>query len=97
LREDIPVSSHLLQYLIQDAYSYNRGRIPSSFTEKLIMVISYIASNIDRTYIDSIENSNNIVSDIPAADKAIIKTRCKEIVEDYNYQPNSILKHFPKY
>ncbi len=97
LRENIPISSHLLQYLILDGYSYNKCRIPNSFSEKLIMVLEYIANNIDSTYISSVENTNNIISNIPSHQKGIIRTACKEIVEDYEYQPNSILKHFPNY
>lgn len=93
-RNDIPISSHLLQCLVLDAYSCNRNAIPRSFSKKLVMVAEHIAKHIETATIRSIENTNNILTDISAADKTIIKNACKKIVEDYIYQPNSIIDSF---
>lgn len=93
-KQDVPISSHLLQNLIRDAYAYNVNRIPYGLTSKIIMVLSHIKDNIDSIYLTSIENTNNVITNIPDSDKAIIRDACKKIIEDYNYQPNSIVDNF---
>lgn len=93
-KQNIPISSHLLQNLIRDAYSYNVNRIPHGLTSKIIMVLSHIKDNINSIYLTSIENTNNVITDIPDSDKAIIRDACKKVIEDYNYQPNSIVDNF---
>jgi hypothetical protein len=92
IKESLPVSSHLLQNLILDAYDYNRNCIPRNFARKVVMVLRHIADNINIAYIRSIENSNNVLTDIPAEDKRIIADACRKVVDEYEYQPNSILK-----
>ena len=96
IKESLPLSSHLLQNLIFDAYDYNRNCIPRNFTSKVIMVLRHIADNINIAYIRSIENSNNVLTDIPAEDKIIIADACRKVVNDYEYQPNSILEMLRK-
>lgn len=93
-RNGVPLGSHLLQCLVLDAYKYNRGKIPKSFSKKLIMVSTYITDHIETITIRSIENTNNVVTNIPVSDKAEIRQACKRIVDDYAYQPNSIINHF---
>lgn len=90
-KESLPISSHLLQNLILDAYEYNRKFIPRNFTKKVVMVFRHISENISTAYIRSIENSNNVLTDISAENKRIIADACKRVVDDYEYQPNSIL------
>lgn len=94
IKESLPMSSHLLQNLILDAYDYNRGFIPHNFSEKLVMVLRHISENINSAYIRSIENSNNVLTDISAESKRLIADACKKVVDDYEYQPNSILQTF---
>jgi hypothetical protein len=90
----IPISSHLLKILIIDAFSYNKENIPRDFTKKTLMIITYIEENIMQRRITSIENTNNVLTDFDESDKFYIKKECKKILDDYNYQPNSILKYF---
>ena len=93
-KNDLPLSSHLLETLVLDAYAVNKYRIPGTLTGKLIMVLNHIAKTLDNAFIRSIENSNNILTDISAESKAIIIEACVRAVEDYEYQPNSILETF---
>jgi hypothetical protein len=93
-RNDIPLSSHLLQCLVLDAYTRNRNAIPRSFSKKLVMVAEHIANHIETITIRSIENTNNILTDISSSEKSVIKNACKKIVDDYRYQPNSIIDTF---
>lgn len=90
-KKNLPISSHLLENLVLDAYQYNYGFIPRKFTGKVIMVLKHIANNLDIAVIRSIENTNNIVTNIPEASKTEIIDACKSVVEKYEYQPNSIV------
>jgi len=92
----IPISSHLLKMLIIDAFEFNKGNIPRDFTKKILMIVKYIEENIMYRRITSIENTNNVLTDFNQADKLFIKNECNNILKDYNYQPNSILKYFEK-
>ncbi len=58
------------------------------------MVLSHIRNNIDTIYLTSIENTNNVLTDIPENDKMVIKSACNKVIEDYQYQPNSIIEYF---
>jgi len=89
---NIPISSFLIENLVLDAYKYNRNHIPKSFTKKTIMVINHIRENIDSMVLRSVENTNNILTNIPAESKNIIISECKEVIEEYEYQPNSIIE-----
>jgi hypothetical protein len=91
IKETLPVNSHLLQNLILDAYDYNRNFIPRNFSEKVVMVLRHIAENIGRAYIRSIENTNNVLTDISPEDKRIVADACQRVVDEYEYQPNSII------
>ena len=90
---EMPYRAHLLKRLILDNYKAYRGEIPKSLTDKLILALRFIANNIEGIYLTSIENTNNVVSNIPTRDKAEIKRISQMIVNDYDYQPNSILKY----
>lgn len=90
----IPISSHLLKMLIIDAFEFNKVNIPRDFTKKILMIITYIEGNIMYRRITSIENTNNVLTDFDESDKLYIKKECKKVLNDYNYQPNSILKYF---
>jgi hypothetical protein len=92
---DLPMGSHLLQNLVLDAYAY-AASIPNGFTAKIVMVLRHISRNLDVAVIRSKENSNNVITNIPEVDKARIISAAKEIVEDYDYQPNSILNLLKK-
>lgn len=88
---ELPLSSHLLKNLVLCAYSYNRNRIPKAFTKKVIMTLRYIAENLDAAIIRSIENTNNVLTNIPEESKQQIISACIKTIEDYQYQPNSIV------
>jgi len=91
-KSDIPVSSHLLQYLILEAYKANRGYLPSRFAEKIIMVMYFIEENLESIRLHSIEDTNNVLTDIPSSKKKDIIQACGNVINDFEYQPNSILK-----
>jgi len=89
---NVPVSSHLIEHLVLDAYKYNHNNIPRSFTDKLILVFQHIENNLDIAVIRSVENTNNILTNISDFDKSAIISACKKVIEEYEYQPNSIIK-----
>jgi hypothetical protein len=89
---DVPVSSHLLENLVLDYYHYNRNNIPKSLTKKVMMVFYHIRDNLDSMVIRSIENTNNILTNLPAENKEAIISSCNRIIEEYEYQPNSIVE-----
>jgi hypothetical protein len=91
---NVPLSSHLAKHLIIETYKLNQGSIPSDFTKKLIMVIRHINDQILFTRIVSSENTNNVLTKIDEDKKEQIQILCNDILEDYEYQPNSILKYF---
>lgn len=90
----VPISSHLLRLLILDAYDWNKGYMPRDFTKKILMIAQHIADNIMDRRIVSVENTNNILTDMSESDKREIKRACEKIIQDYAYQPNSILGYF---
>lgn len=92
--KEVPLKSYLLEQFVRKAYKANRGRIPSTLTAKLMMVVVYIHDNIETATIKSIENTNNILTDIPSSDKSAIRRAFKKVIEEYEYQPNSITKIF---
>lgn len=92
--ENIPINSHLLMYLVIDTYDYNRGLMNGNLTTKLIMVLRHIEQNIEVLRLTTIENTNNILTDISTNDKYAIRMACKRVIDEYEYQPNSILNHF---
>lgn len=91
-KESLPLSSHLLHNLIVDAYQYNKGAIPKGTTGKIIMVWEHIAAHLDYRLIRSIENTNNVLTDISYEKKTQIVDACKKAIEDYKYQSNSIIE-----
>jgi hypothetical protein len=90
----VPISSHLLRLLILDAYDWNKRSVPRDFTKKILMVVHHIRDNIMDRRIVSVENTNNVLTDMHESDKREIKMACEKIIQDYTYQPNSILKYF---
>jgi hypothetical protein len=91
---NLPMSSHLLENLVLDAYAYNQSRIPKKFTKKVIMVLKHIAENLNISVIRSIENTNNILTNISEGSKKEIINACAKAIEEYEYQPNSIVDTF---
>ncbi len=55
------------------------------------MVIQHIADNLDSAVIRSVENTNNVLTNIPQEDKNIVINASRKATEDYKYQPNSII------
>lgn len=92
-KNDLPVKSYLLEQLVLDAYRCNLS-IPRSLTQKVIMVLKHISSNLDIAIIRGRENSNNILTNIPSEDKDRVIQACKQSIDDYSYQPNNILNSF---
>lgn len=90
---DVPISSHLLQNMILDTYACNKGNIPYGISEKIIMVMDHISQNLEYVRLRSVENSNNVLTKMNDSDKRAIVKACEKVVNDYNYQPNSILCH----
>lgn len=91
---NLPLSSHLLENLVLDAYQYNSYKIPRSFTQKVIMVLKHIADKLDIAVIRSVENTNNILTNISVQRKTEIINACQRAIDDYEYQPNSIVENF---
>ncbi len=91
---DIPISSHLLKMLILDSYKINKGKIPRGFTDKLLMVVLHIRNEILFKRIVSVENTNNVLTNIKNSSKNKISKSCDKILDDYDYQPNTILNYF---
>ncbi len=89
---DIPLSSHLLENLVLDAY--DRNPIPRQFTQKVIMVLRHIRDKLNVAVIRGVENSNNILTNISDSKKATIISACKVAIEDYEYHPNKITELF---
>lgn len=89
----VPIGSHLLKLFILDAYAINRGNIPGRLTDKVIMVLSHIENGIMTRRIVSTENSNNVLTDLSQDRKREIVLECKRLLDDYEYQPNSILEY----
>lgn len=56
------------------------------------MVLKHIAKNLDVAVIRSIENTNNILTNICEQSKREIIDACQQAIDEYKYQPNSIVK-----
>jgi hypothetical protein len=93
-KNDLPISSHLLENYVLDAYSYYKYKIPKTITKKVIMVLEHIKESIDSNVIRSIENTNNVLTNISDNSKQQIIYACKNAIEDYEYQPNSVVEIF---
>jgi hypothetical protein len=95
LRQDLPLPSHFLEYLVLDSYQSNKGNIPKRLNHKMIMILRHIADKLHVIYIQGMENTNNIISNsIDSYDKQIIVEACNRAIKEYEYQPNSITKNF---
>lgn len=95
LKNDLPLPSHFLEYLVKDAYRINRGRIPKSIEKKLIMVLRHMANRLHIIHIKGNENTNNVISNsIDEYDKQVIVDACNTAIKNYEYQPNSLIKNF---
>lgn len=90
----LSISSHLLQYLIIDAYKSNVRKIPRHFTEKVILVFTHIMDNIESLQLRSIENTNNVLTNMLPEEKSRIRDACRKILNNYAYQPNAIVHFF---
>ena len=71
----LPMSSYMIQLLVIKAYERSKGNIPRKLTDKLLMVLRFIANNIGSIRLISIENSNNDVNNISDQDKNIISLK----------------------
>jgi len=91
---DLPLSTHLLKNLVLNAYANNRDRIPKGITSKVIMILEHIVENLDIAKIRSVENTNNILTNLSSERKSVIIEACKDAIEEFKYQPNSILSNF---
>lgn len=91
---DVPIGSHLLKMLILDAYKENKGRLPKTVTDKLLMVILHIRNAILFKRIVSVENKNNVLTNIKESNKRKISKCCDTVLDEFDYQPNSILHYF---
>ncbi len=94
-RNDLPLPSHFLEYLILDAYSVNRSYVPKKLSEKMIMVLKHLADHLHVISIRGKENTNNMISQaISSQEKQIIIDACTKSIEEYRYQPNSLTRIF---
>ncbi len=91
---NLPLSSHLLENLILDAYAYNQSKLPKGLTQKITMVLQHIADKLEVAKIRSIENTNNILTNISDNSKYEIIEACLDAIESYQYQPNSVVDLF---
>jgi hypothetical protein len=93
-KKDLPLSSNLLQLFVLYTYDAYRGSIPSTLTKKVLLVLQYIADNVESIVIRSPENTNNILTDsLTSTEKSQVRSTCREIIEAYEYQPNSITSY----
>lgn len=90
-QKNVPLPSHLLENLVLNAYQYNWGRIPPTLTKKMIMIYDFIAENLNGIVIRSVENTNNILTDISDEDKQAIVASCNSALDNFRYQKNSII------
>ena len=93
-KSNLPISSHLLESYVIDAYSYYKYKIPKTITKKVIMVLEHIKESIDSNIMRSVENTNNILTNISDNSKQQIIAACKNAIDDYEYQPNSVVEMF---
>jgi len=89
-KNDLPLSSHLLQNLVLDAYAFAPSK-PKGFTTQVLMVLRHMADNLHVAFIRGVENTNNVITAIPQSDKDIIAASAREVIQEYEYQPNSIM------
>lgn len=92
--KDVPISSYLIQLFVVKAYERNRNNIPKKLTDKLMLVLEFIADNINTIRLVSPENTNNIVSHVPVTDKETIRKKALKVLEEYAYHPNTIQSYF---
>lgn len=90
---NIPLGSHLLQTLVLDAFNCNKGRLPKNISERVIMVGKHISNHFNNMRLTSIENTNNIISNIEPSTKQEIIRAFAKLIEDYDYQPNSLVRN----
>jgi len=90
----LPMSSYMIQLLVIKAYEKNKANIPRKLTDKLLMVLQFIAYNISSIRLISIENSNNDLNSISDYDKNIISIEAVKVIEEYEYHPNTIQTFF---
>jgi hypothetical protein len=93
-KNNLPISSYLLESYVLDAYSFYKYKIPKSITKKVLMVLEHIKESIDSNIMRSVENTNNILTNISDNAKQQIIYACKSAIEDFSYQENSILEIF---
>jgi hypothetical protein len=91
---DLSISSYLIENYVVQSYSASKFNIPKTFAKKVIMVLEHIKNNIDSEILVSIENTNNVLNNMPQADKIEIINACKKVIENYEYQPNSVIENF---
>ena len=94
-RNYLPLPSHFLEHLVKDAYRVNNGRLPNSIEKKMIMVLKHMADKLHIININGDENTNNVISNsIDEYEKQIVIDACKKAIQEYEYQPNSLVKNF---
>ncbi|WP_439585387.1 hypothetical protein [Dyadobacter bucti] len=79
----IPLSSHLLEYLLRNAYLKNKGALPGGISGKVAMVLQYTINNLENRVIRGNENSNNVLTNIPDSDKSLIMEACENLLAEY--------------
>lgn len=89
-KNHLPLSSYLLQNLVLDAYAFAPS-IPRGFTKKVVMVLRHIESNLHIAFIRGVENTNNVITNIPQSDKDVIADAARKVIKEYEYQPNTIM------
>lgn len=90
----LPISSYMIQLIVIKVFERNKGNIPRKLTDKLLMVLRFIANNIGSMRLISIENSNNDVNNISDYDKNVIRNEAIKVIEEYEYHPNTIQSFF---
>jgi hypothetical protein len=95
IRYGLSLPSHFLEYLVKDAYQFNKGLIPKTIEKKMILILKHMAERLHVIYIRGDENTNNIISNsIDISEKELIIDACKSAIRQYEYQPNSLVKSF---
>lgn len=91
---EVPLGSHLLKILVNESFHSINEEDKKEISKSILHVINYISINIRHKRIVSKENTNNVLTDMAESRKRKVKKSCDNILNDFDYQPNSLLKYF---
>ncbi len=91
---NLPIKSHHLQLLVQDAFTKNRNNLPHKNIDKLLLTANFIKENIHKRYIVP-GNTNNVISEsISDSDKQDVIYNIENFLSDFQSSKLAIKKYF---